>query len=495
MLLTLKPPPLQNGYSKPHAYSPPQSLSSINNFSSSGGSGGPGGGGGTGSLPPLSESHTPRMSTPHRGLPPPLAMTLPNPERSAPSIGQTMQLPPPPPNPWQGADEPMRNWLHAKAEDDRRRQEEERTRQEGLKLEQRKIEQTMLRESLQGGVPPHMVPMVFAGMAGGNLANASLEWAQHYMAQISLQQHQIQQQQQQQQVQTLPPPQQSSPDLRRDSRLITGPQPNPYATQQPPALVQPPSGPPSQQSQSQTGSNSAFASPYQGIVHDRSRTQQPPLQAAPPTSVPRLPPAQSTLSRLNTGEMQIQPPPQSGLQLPGQHPLHQAQSTQQDQQATSPSIYFHHWVPPNSHKDPQTPSGKSQHESPYSQNATSHLRAEYTNSPKKRKTNAVHHAAAGVSSRTPDTSPSFNQLTQSGRRRAHSGQRSDGSSRGAHDALGPPSSRPPSRPRQQSISEGEGGSQRQSSSQPETMPSHHPAGPGHRRATSGTPKQEPEAPS
>ncbi|MCJ1405614.1 hypothetical protein MMC11_008842, partial [Xylographa trunciseda] len=114
------------------------------------------------------------MSTPHRGLPPPMAMTLPNPERGPPPIAQPMGQLPAPPSQWQGADESMRNWLLAKAEEDRRKQEEERTRQEGLRLEQRKIEQTMLRESLQGGVPPHLVPMVFAGMGGGNLANASL---------------------------------------------------------------------------------------------------------------------------------------------------------------------------------------------------------------------------------------------------------------------------------------------------------------------------------
>lgn len=67
---------------------------------------------------------------------------------------------PAPPAQWQGQEESMRNWLLAKAEEDKRKQEEERTRQETLRLEQRKIEQAMLRESLQGGIPPQMVPMV-----------------------------------------------------------------------------------------------------------------------------------------------------------------------------------------------------------------------------------------------------------------------------------------------------------------------------------------------
>jgi len=124
-------------------------------------------------------------------------MTLPNPDRGPNPSNLPLGQLPAAPSQWQGADESMRNWLQAKSEEDRRKQEEERTNQERLRLEQRKIEQTMLRESLQGGVPPYMVPMVFAGIGGGNLANASLEWAQHYMAQISLQQQAQQQQAQQ----------------------------------------------------------------------------------------------------------------------------------------------------------------------------------------------------------------------------------------------------------------------------------------------------------
>lgn len=495
MLLTLKPP-LQNGYPSPHAYSPPQSTSSKNFSPAISG----------GSLPPLTDSRPRRMSTPHRGLPPPMAMTLPNPDRGPPSLNQPMGQLPAPPSQWQGADESMRNWLNAKAEEDRRKQEEEKTRQEGLRLEQRKIEQSILRESLQGGVPPYMVPIVFAGMGGGALANTSMEWTQHYMAQMQIQQHQAQlqqqqqaqqqqQQQQQQQLQALPQPQ-SSPDLRRDSRT-TGPQPNPYAPQPPQTTTHPPLQL-TQHPQIQTAPPAQFPASYQmspSVGTDRSRTQPQTLQAAPPTSAPRLP-AQSGLSRLNTGDMQIQPPPQGGLQLPVSHPLQQTQTAQQqEQQSTSPALYFHHWVPPQSSKDPQTPSGKSMHESPYSQNAPSHLRSEYQNSPKKRKTNASHQGGPGASGKTPETSPQFNQLTSAGRRaRAHSGQRSDASSRGAHEALGPQGGE--YRHRQQSTSEAESGShsQRQASVASETH-SRTSAGPEKRRPASGTPKREPEGPS
>ena len=489
MLLTLKPT-LQNGYS-PHAYSPPaSSTSSI--FPT------------LGPLPPLPDSKPRRMSTPHRGLPPPSAMTLPAPDHRPPPTTLAMGMPPAP-SQWQGADESMRTWLNAKSEDDRRKQEEEKSRQESYRLETRKIEHTMLRDSLAGGVPPYMVPMVFAGIGGGNLANASLEWAQHYMAQISLQQQvQLQQQAQQQQAQQVQP----SPEPRRDSRMPVGPQPNPYGAQQNPQQSQITQTSPGQSLTSQTQPNPNFAPSYQvSSSTDRSRTQ-PAIQAAPPTSAPRPP---NTLPRLNTAEMQIQPPPTASttLQLPGQHPLQQAQSAPQPEQpSSSPTIYFHHWVPPASqpgNRDPPTPSGKSQHESPYSQNQASHLRSEYQSSPKKRKATGSHQPAPPPTSNPPDTSPSFSHTSSgstSGRRRGHSRQRSDASSRAMQEQAA-------IRQRQtertesgrQSLSEAESGSQRHNSAQSETRHGqHHPAG-SEMRAESrdvnerNSPKRESEAPS
>ena len=138
------------------------------------------------------------MDTP-QGLPPHAAVTLPNPDGGLTAIGRPLgQLPAPPQPRWQVGDESMRTWLQAKCEEDKRRQQEERTRQEELRLDRRKIEQSMLRESTEGGVPPHMIPLIFAGVAGRNLPAASLEWAQVYMAQISLRtQQQLQQQRQQ----------------------------------------------------------------------------------------------------------------------------------------------------------------------------------------------------------------------------------------------------------------------------------------------------------
>ena len=361
MLLTIKQPAHQ-GYKSFHDYTPP-TPPSTSRFSPAVATTGPSFPpvpATNKSLPPLPASKSTthiaqQMSTPHRGLPPPAAMTLPQPTQQPPPIGQPplsqpMGQLPAPPQQWQGAEESMRNWLHAKAEEDKRKQEEEKTRQEALRLEQRKIEQDMLRTSLNGGIPPYMIPMVFAGMGGGNLPNASLEWAQHYMAQA----HHLQQQQQiQQQQQLLPSQSQTSPEQlqRRDSRAPT----QAFGGQQPPmTLPSTPIGPPSSQQ------GAGFMPNYPMSPATRSRAN---------TGTITRPPATSHLPRLNTGEMHIQQVPAGppGMQiLPGQpgHPLSQSQSAQQQEPQSSPSIYFHHWQPPTSQagtssaNQPTTPSGK-----------------------------------------------------------------------------------------------------------------------------------------
>ena len=147
MLLTLKPTQ-QPGYGNSHAYSPAQrSPSSYYNSPPQ-----------SASLPAIPETlGPPSMSTPHRGLPPPSAMErmIPNNiERGPPSSNLPLGALPAAPAQWQGQDESMRSWLHAKSEEDRRKQEEEKTRQEGLRLDQRKIEQKMLTDALQGQIPP-----------------------------------------------------------------------------------------------------------------------------------------------------------------------------------------------------------------------------------------------------------------------------------------------------------------------------------------------------
>ncbi|KAI9746153.1 MAG: hypothetical protein M1818_000834 [Claussenomyces sp. TS43310] len=378
------------------------------------------------------------MSTPHRGLPLPAAMALPPassaqnpppppPLNQPPNLSQSLGHLPAAPQQMAGAEEAMRNWLQAKSEEEKRKQEEEKTRQETLRLEQRRIEQDMLRSSLNGGIPPYLIPMIFAGMGGGNLPNASLEWAQHYIAQAHQQQPQIQEQQRQSSI--LPPHGHPSPELRRESRHIS----QLYAGQQQPSSLQValPSTPIGQSGSSQQGP--AFISSYPLSPTAGSRNQLPGSQ-----SLGRPPPA-SHLPRLNTGEIHIQPPPSgpSAMHvLPSQpaHPLQQSQTGSQAQESqSSPSIYFHHWQPPASQ------AGSS------GGNQSAIISDVHSSSPKKRKAQGPQQAAPPPTSQPRYTSPPFSQGGSSTTgtplaRRRRSRQRSDMSSRG-HESYGRPVSR------------------------------------------------------
>lgn len=340
---------------------------------------------------------------PHRGLPPPSAMSLPDPGRSGPppSLSSQLGAMPEPPRQWAGQEDQMRNWLAAKAEEDRRKQEEEKTRQESLRLEQRKIESEMLRESLRAGVPPAMVPMIYAGIGGGNLFNISMDWLQQYAGQLQASQQQLQQ---------------SSPEMRRDGRLIAPPAvaPHPQLSQHPPHHVlpsQPASEPPPPPGPIQTTFSAYHPSPGRQPQH---------------TSDPRSA-TQSQLPRLTTNEMYIQQPPAPSVTS---HPLQQSQSVQQEQPASSPSIYFHHWVPPSEskqHQHPQTPASKN--ESISSHTAISMREHEYKDSPRKRKAQGEHQANPPPSAGLMYTSPSFSATSSSSRQggRGHARTRSSAS--------------------------------------------------------------------
>ena len=389
------------------------------------------------------------MNNQHRGLPPPMGMTLPAHDRGLPAMTPMGNLPAPPAQ-WTGQDESMRNWLQAKAEEDRRKAEEEKTRQEGLRLDQRKIEQNILRESLSGGIPPVMVPLIFAGMGGGALSTQTLEWAQHYMAQLSLQSQQQQQvqppsQQQLHQPQIQQQQQPMSPDIRRDTRMIP---PNPYGSQQ-------------QQLQPALGTAAPQSSQYSNQPPPPSNTARQPM---PPIAAPRTS-SSLGLSRLNTGELQMhaapsQPTAHSGGQ--SLHSLQQSQSVQSDSQQTSaPGLFFHHWTPSaasTKSNQPPTPSGKSNQVSPFSQQQQSHLRSDYQNSPKKRKA-AGGQPVPAPTSQPSETSPPFSSSNSSRERdpspdgrnkggpRRHSRQRSDASS--TRDTDGRNLARPSSRQQRQ----------------------------------------------
>ncbi|KAI1179492.1 hypothetical protein F4777DRAFT_433166 [Nemania sp. FL0916] len=344
------------------------------------------------------------MSAPHRGLPLPAAMTLtqappphgpPHPTAPGPVMqaqgphapsphGQSFgfgSLPPPPQ--YQGYEDSMRNWLLAKAEEEKRMQEEEKTRQETLRLEQRRLEHEILRTSLDRGVPPPMIPLVFVGMSGGNLSQAALEWIQQYLPLPQQPQH----------AQILPAQGPTSPEHRRDSQQYSS-----YAGS---AGV-----PPTPGSATQAG----FV-PYQ-VPSSPARSRAHTITFGPPTARPPGGLSSSALPRLSTGDVGSGPSHASHTAAPPQQ-QQQQQGAATQQETQSSGIYFHYWQPPTSQ------AGSSQ------QTPTS-------DSPKKRKATGPQHAVPPPSQRR-SRSPTFGQQAATavlsnpppGRQRGHSRQRSD----------------------------------------------------------------------
>lgn len=349
------------------------------------------------------------MSTPHRALPPPAGMPLQTSRESQQlreqsaygqqPISQIQEQRPQQQTQQQNDD---RYWT-LKTEEHKRVQEEEKTKQENLRLEQRRIEHDMLRTSLSGGIPPHLIPMVFAGMGGGKLANASLEWTQQYIAQA-------QQAQQQQQLQIQSSTRPPSPTSRiREERMS---QSHSFSQGHPmPAPL--PSTP-----MTVTGTNtspSIFVPGYNMSPASRAR------HLPGPSALSRGPQS-GQLPRLNTNEMQILPPPQAPappmpMQLTGQErPLHsQQQQLPEHEDNASPQLYFHHWQPPTSTSQSQSQSqntlpsqGQTQSQqssqtagtlSVRKNSASKHLLTdEETNSPRKRKATGQQQAAPQPSS-------------------------------------------------------------------------------------------------
>lgn len=326
------------------------------------------------SLPSIPRSRSPPgqlMSGSYRGLPPPAAMSsgqpLPPgttshpPPPPGPPVGQGPPPPPPaqsqqhqqhqqhqqqqhqqqalgqhlaqlpPPPGWQTSEESMRAWLVAKAEEEKRRQEEEkrrqeeeRTSQERFRLEQRKTEFDILRASLQGGIPPSIVPVIFAGMSG-TVPPTTLDWAQQ------LTQQQLHPQQ------LLPGP--ASPEHRRDSH------PQAYGH------YQGSGGVPSTPGSAPGVHGSLVGGGYPGSPRTRGYTM--PVSGSRPLG------AGSGLSSLNTSVL----PSSGGASTSQSHPG--VASAQQQESQQSPSIYFHMWQPPTSQasqsgsNQPATPSGAS----------------------------------------------------------------------------------------------------------------------------------------
>ncbi|KAK9443879.1 hypothetical protein VB005_02404 [Metarhizium brunneum] len=134
------------------------------------------------------------MSAPIRELPPPAAIAIPPQQASNTGVTHSQhhesQQPPPPPRPpagqdgpkWHRSEESMRSWLQAKAEEEKTKQEEQKTRQESLRLEQRRVESELLQYSLRGGIPPPMIPLLFAGKTTGwALPQAAVDLAHQFL--------------------------------------------------------------------------------------------------------------------------------------------------------------------------------------------------------------------------------------------------------------------------------------------------------------------------
>lgn len=292
---------------------------------------------------------------------------------------------PPPSTHWPNSDESMRQWLSAKAEEDRRRQEEERTRQESLKLDQRKVEQSMLRDSLQAGVPPYMVPFIFASLGGGNM-----QWAQQYVTQMS----QLHSPTNNGYVLHRPQVAKTQPlgaEVPRDNRSIPR---NPYAV---PRGTSP---------QSQGSGNRAGSVPL---------SQTPNVELPQQSSNASAPAPSPSTSGVGSIVAQTQ-----GLAA-------SPKKDAQDQQQQAP-IHFYHWVPP-SQSQRNAPSGKSPNNSPHASHPHSHLRSAFQNSPKKRKAQGGHQQPPPPPSQLSESTASRARAhTDAGRSGAsHSRNRSDAS--------------------------------------------------------------------
>lgn len=330
--------------------------------------------------------HTQQPSMPPQ--PPPAAPTHHHHRDSwsgAPAPGAPL---PPPPQHWSNSDESMRNWLQARTEEEKTRQEEERTRQEGLRLEQRKIEMDMLRSSLGGGIPPPMIPLVFAGMAsGGVLPQAALDWAQQFMSSQS-QYPQL----------PPPPPRPHSPESQREAAQTS--------TQYHPANLPPPTH------------SSSYAAYGASPTRTRGQTVSG-IMARPTTG--------SNMSSAGPNT------PQSGGLQPSTSTLgpfqpHQpggGQSSQHDS-----TLFFHHWQPPVSQSG-QSSGGSNRPNSPAGE------------SQKKRKagTDPPHHSRTSSTQR-PRSPPPFIQSDFGGAagRKSHKRHKSDVSwYQGPRHSMGPSS--------------------------------------------------------
>lgn len=299
------------------------------------------------------------MSNPHRGIPP-----------SSISESVRQQQPPPPIHGYapiqpqtayttaRTVEEEYETYYAAKIEEHKRYREEERTRQQQLKLEQRKIEHDMLRECLAGGVPPHLIPALFASLDGARMSGSS-PVAQYHATQPEY-------------PPVGHPSRGSPPELRRETRAIPQQQPVYYAP------------------------------PGSAIPHPATLAQQPPPPVYHPGPVVQSPrgPRAGVFSHSQSGASALRHPVSSGLprlstnepQAPPPAVAAAAAAYAPERASPSPSISFHHWQPPttstSARAGPAETKTSPRHIGPSSAESAA------VNSPRKRKDTRPHQAAA-----------------------------------------------------------------------------------------------------
>ncbi|KAL6240054.1 hypothetical protein BDW75DRAFT_235884 [Aspergillus navahoensis] len=377
MLLTLNST-TQNGIQRPHEHSRfrPQRSPSPSTSTS-----GPPAAPPAPSRPAVSSSMDSSCNT----LPRP-SLTLPPPDVGFAGMPSTMgptnqQLPPPPQ--WQSAssDDAMTHWLRAKAEEDRRKQEEEKTRQESLRLEQRRVEASMLRESLLAGIPPQIIPLVFAGICQNGLPQPVVELAQQYLSQVSAARgsnpHVAPQVPSH--AHSLPSSHSQRPSMhaRQDSRSglqhaappppPPPPPPNILLSQDAPSNITTPSTPqlPGRRSLP-AGLPDSRAGANQWVTHGGGAVQ-------------------AQAGQIAMGNVQYAPG--SSVPVPVTQVLRRSDS---QSRRSPPSLYFHHWVPPAQSQSGAAP-GKA-HQEP-SVHSTSRRSEHHASPGRKRKASGPHQPA------------------------------------------------------------------------------------------------------
>lgn len=298
---------------------------------------------------------------------------------------------PPAPGPWAGA-ETMQRWLEAKVEEDRRCQEEEKTRQETIKLERRKVDHAIFVDALRAGVPPHLAPLVFGGMDrpvdGKPVTPELLQYMADMTPQYSLRSHQPQ----------------AHPNASQPATL-------PSLSRQ---FCTPPTGEPTRKPRS-TLSNTYMSPVQHQLPGTKQIPSQPPVGGSDTGSGGRAS-FVSTVSTSNNGvnlprPMEINSQSRSSAvfhplhsigpqQLPSNHPPPPRGQQEPRPRRPSPSISFHHWTPPD-HSQPHASSNRTQEDHVLPSNGSAQTYPEIQGSPgRKRKSSSTHAQLPPPSSRS-----------------------------------------------------------------------------------------------